>query len=75
MVTRTQIPPLAEYFKDVEDPRIERKKLYPLTEVILIALLAVMSGGEGWEDMEDSCSCEGSMAEAVCAVGERDTRA
>ena len=53
MVIRKQIPPLADYFKDVEDPRIERKKLYPLIEVILIALLAIMSGGEGWEDMED----------------------
>jgi hypothetical protein len=29
METRTIAP--AEYFKDVKDPRIERKKLYPLT--------------------------------------------
>ncbi|MDR1863820.1 MAG: transposase family protein [Treponema sp.] len=34
METRT-IAPLAEYFKDVKDPRIERKKLYPLNEVII----------------------------------------
>jgi predicted transposase YbfD/YdcC len=53
MVQRKKVPPLAEYFKDVEDPRIDRKKLYPLIEVILIALLALMSGAEGWEDMQD----------------------
>jgi predicted transposase YbfD/YdcC len=53
MVQRKNVPPLAEYFKDVKDPRIDRKKLYPLIEVILIALPAVMSGAEGWEDRED----------------------
>jgi hypothetical protein len=37
-----------EYFKSVKDPRIERKKLYPLIEVIVIALLTIISGGEGW---------------------------
>jgi hypothetical protein len=50
---RKEIPPLAEYFKGVEDPRIERKKLYPLVDVILITLLAFMSGAEDWEDIED----------------------
>ena len=53
MVISKQIPPPADYFKDVEDPRIERKKLYPPIAVILMALLAVMSGGEGREDKED----------------------
>jgi predicted transposase YbfD/YdcC len=47
------ILPLMDYFKAIQDPRIERKKLYPLIEVIVIALLAIMSGAEGWEDMED----------------------
>jgi hypothetical protein len=49
METRT-IAPLAEYFKDVKDPRIERKKLYPLDEVIIITIVAFMSMAEGWED-------------------------
>ena len=44
------MPPPADYFKGVKDPRIDRKKLYPLIEIILVALLAVMSGAEGWED-------------------------
>jgi hypothetical protein len=49
METRT-IAPLAEYFKDVKDPRIERKKRYPLNELIIITVLACMSMAEGWED-------------------------
>jgi hypothetical protein len=53
MVQRKEVPPLAGYFKCMRNPRIDRKKLYPLIEVILIALLAVMSGAEGREDMED----------------------
>ncbi|MDR1905268.1 MAG: transposase family protein [Treponema sp.] len=46
METRT-IAPLAEYFKDVKDPRIERKKLYPLNEAIIITIVAFMSMAEG----------------------------
>ncbi|MDR1932865.1 MAG: ISAs1 family transposase [Spirochaetales bacterium] len=37
----------------MKDPRIERKKLYPLDEVIIITILAFMSMAEGWEDIED----------------------
>ncbi|MDR2096146.1 MAG: transposase family protein [Treponema sp.] len=52
MVIQKQAP-LTEYFKGVKDTRVERKKLYPLIEVIVIVLLTIMNGGEGWEDMED----------------------
>jgi len=49
----TKLPPLLEYFKNVEDPRRETKnKKYPLIEVIVIAFLAVMSGADGWESIE-----------------------
>ncbi|MDR1956789.1 MAG: transposase family protein [Treponema sp.] len=39
-----------EYFKNVKDPRIERKNRYPLNEVIIITIVACMSMAEGWED-------------------------
>ena len=49
----TKLPPLMEYFADIEDPRRETKnKKYPLIEVIVIAFLAVMSGADGWESIE-----------------------
>jgi predicted transposase YbfD/YdcC len=53
-----QVQPLAEYFKVIEDPRIERKKLYPLEEVIVITVLAFLSGAEGWEDIADFAKCK-----------------
>ena len=47
------LPPLMEYFSNIEDPRRETKnKKYPLIEVIVIAFLAVMSGADGWESIE-----------------------
>jgi hypothetical protein len=36
----------------IEDPRIERRKLYPLREILLIALCALMSGHEGFRTFE-----------------------
>jgi len=49
----TKLPPLMEYFANIEDPRRETKnKKYPLIEVIAIAFLAVMSGADGWESIE-----------------------
>ncbi|GMO28067.1 MAG: hypothetical protein Ta2B_08680 [Termitinemataceae bacterium] len=47
------IEPLAKYFTAIKDPRIDRKKLYPLDEIIIITILAFMSLAEGWEDIED----------------------
>jgi predicted transposase YbfD/YdcC len=41
-----------EYFSVIKDPRIERKKKYPLIEVIVITLLATMAFAQGWEDIE-----------------------
>ena len=49
----TKLPPLLEYFANIEDPRRETKnKKYPLIEVIVISFLAVMSGADGWESIE-----------------------
>jgi predicted transposase YbfD/YdcC len=49
---KTPVPPLMEYFREIEDPRIDRNKDYPLIEVIVITVLAVMAFAEGWEDIE-----------------------
>ena len=49
---KASVPPLMDYFKDIKDPRIERNKDYPLIEVIVITILAVMAFAEGWEDIE-----------------------
>lgn len=41
-----------DFFEDLDDPRMDRKKLYPLNEILLLTLMAVVCGSEGWEDIE-----------------------
>ena len=41
-----------DYFKDLDDPRIDRKKLYLIDEILLLTLSAVVCGSEGWLDIE-----------------------
>lgn len=40
-------------FKPVEDPRIDRNKLYPLEEILLVAFATILSGGDSYVDMHD----------------------
>jgi predicted transposase YbfD/YdcC len=44
--------PFVEHFGSVPDPRVDRTKKHLLLDILLIALLAVICGAEGWEDME-----------------------
>lgn len=44
---------LIESFAPLDDPRIERKKLYPLMEIIFLSVCAVLSGFEDWEEIVD----------------------
>ena len=39
-------------FEGLEDPRVERKKLYPLREILFLTLAAVMAGIKGWRGVE-----------------------
>ena len=41
------------HFSNLEDPRIDRKKLYSLEEILFTTLCAVISGAESWYDIED----------------------
>jgi len=41
------------HFDSINDPRIERCKRHELLDILLLAICAVMSGAEGWEDIED----------------------
>jgi predicted transposase YbfD/YdcC len=40
-----------EHFVDLEDPRQQAKVLYPLDEVLLLCLLAVLAGCDGWVEI------------------------
>ena len=43
---------LKECFAAIEDPRVERTRLHQLCDILTIAILSMLSGGKGWEDME-----------------------
>ena len=55
-----QITPIAEiqanlfhYFSAIKDPRVTRTKKHLLKDILVIAILAVIAGAEGWEDLEN----------------------
>src|SRR5690606_40700516 len=41
------------FFEEVPEPRVERTRLHPLPNILIIALLTMICVGEGWEDMEE----------------------
>lgn len=46
------IPSMVEQFRQIEDPRVGRAKRHNLTDVITIAVCAVICGANGWTDVE-----------------------
>lgn len=46
----TKKPAFLYHFDALEDPRIDRKKLYPLPEILLIVLCAIICGAQSWRD-------------------------
>ena len=44
---------LLEHFADLSDPRIDRTKLHGLSDILVIAVSAVICGAEGWTDIEE----------------------
>ena len=44
---------LIERFSNLPDPRVEGRTDHDLLDIIVLALCAVMSGAEGWDDIED----------------------
>ena len=39
------------YFNEIEDPRLNRKKLYSSHEILLITICAIICGAESWRDL------------------------
>ncbi len=52
------MPPLIEYFKDIQAPRVERNTRHSLLDIIVVTFLAVLYGAEGWEDIEEYAQCK-----------------
>src|ERR1700682_2631086 len=45
-------PLLQSMFAGIEDPRVERTKQHQLLDILLIAILGVLCGAEGWVEIE-----------------------
>src|SRR5215813_4400770 len=43
---------IVEHFQTLEDPRIERTKKHNLLAILVIAVCTLLTGGEGFQDME-----------------------
>jgi predicted transposase YbfD/YdcC len=43
---------IARYFNDLEDPRMDRTRRHNLTDMIFIAICAVICGADGWVQVE-----------------------
>jgi hypothetical protein len=46
--------PIDEFFSDIPDPRTGRNVRYPLNEILLVAVVTLLSGGQGYIDMADT---------------------
>lgn len=44
---------LVECFAEIADPRMERTRRHLLSDILTLAVLAVIAGAEGWEDIEE----------------------
>jgi predicted transposase YbfD/YdcC len=44
---------LSDCFTDIKDPRVARTKKHLLKDILVISILAIIAGAEGWEDMEN----------------------
>jgi len=42
-----------KYFAELRDPRVERNREHLLEEILLIAIAAVLSGAESWNDIAE----------------------
>lgn len=43
---------IVTHFKNLKDPRIERRKKHLLLDIIVLTICAVIADAEGWEDIE-----------------------
>lgn len=52
-MAKETIAGLIERFGNLPDPRVEGRTDHDVLDIIVLALYAVMSGAEGWDDIED----------------------
>ncbi|PHM25170.1 hypothetical protein Xbud_03105 [Xenorhabdus budapestensis] len=48
-----ELDAFSQHFGEIKDPRQSAKISYPLFDVLFLTMCAVLTGAEGWEDIED----------------------
>ena len=56
---------LVEHFEDLEDPRVERTKFHQLSDIIVIAICAVICGADNWVEIEEFGHAKREWLEAL----------
>lgn len=59
------------YFGQIEDPRIERRKLHKLLDIIVIAICAVICGADNWVDIQYFWGAQESLVAAISGTSQR----
>ena len=59
---------LVEHFEDLEDPRVERTKIHQLSDIIVIAICAVICGADNWVEIEEFGHAKGDWLEALLGL-------
>ena len=44
---------ISSFFSNIDDPRIERKKLHSLSDILILTICAMLSGADGYEAIEE----------------------
>jgi predicted transposase YbfD/YdcC len=52
MTQGPQIEKITQHFTKIKDPRIDRTKRHSLMDILVIAILAIICGADGWTDVE-----------------------
>ena len=54
-----------DYFTNIEDPRIERRKEHLLEDIIFITIASVICGAETWNDIENYGNAKKRMVTTI----------
>ena len=59
---------LVEHFVDLEDPRVERTKFHQLSDIIVIAVCALICGADNWVETEKFGHAKRDWLEAMLGL-------
>jgi hypothetical protein len=59
---------IVKHFGKLEDPRIDRTKLHSLTDILTIAICAVICDADGWVDVENYGSAKHAWLNTFLAL-------